>query len=137
MTYYKTKWWLLLFRLSICNILPLIEDLLLKISSVTMTVDLCMSALIGTITESGSVFEKVNESQYTVVSNSLRSHELQPCSLRCPWNSPGKSTGVGCHFLLQGIFPTQGSNPGLLDCRQILYQLSQRKLREIKSITCL
>ena len=39
----------------------------------------------------------------------------------CPWDSPGKNTGVGCHFLLQGIFPTQGSNPGLLHCRQILY----------------
>ena len=39
-------------------------------------------------------------------------------------DSPGKNTGVGCHFLLQGIFPTQGSNPGLLYCRQILYQLS-------------
>ena len=34
----------------------------------------------------------------------------------------GKNTGVDCHFLLQGIFPTQGSNPGLLHCRQILYQ---------------
>ena len=34
--------------------------------------------------------------------------------LPCPWDSPGKNTGVGCHFLLQGIFPTQGSNPGLL-----------------------
>ena len=33
-----------------------------------------------------------------------------PGSLPCPWNSPGKYTGVGCHFLLQGIFPTQGSN---------------------------
>ena len=32
----------------------------------------------------------------------------------CPWNSPGKNTGVGCHFLLQGIFPTQGSNPCFL-----------------------
>ena len=40
--------------------------------------------------------------------------------LRCPWVSPGKNTGVGCHFLLQGIFPTQGSNPGLLHCRQML-----------------
>ena len=39
-------------------------------------------------------------------------------------DSPGKNTGVGCHALLQGIFPTQGSNPGLLHCRQILYQLS-------------
>ena len=35
-------------------------------------------------------------------------------------NSPGKKTGVGCHFLLQGIFPTQGSNPGLPHCRQTL-----------------
>ena len=38
-------------------------------------------------------------------------------------DSPGKNTGVGCHFFLQGIFPTQGSNPGLLHCRQILYLL--------------
>ena len=42
----------------------------------------------------------------------------------CPWNSSGKSTGVGCHFFFQGIFPTQGWNPGLLQCRQILYHLS-------------
>ena len=41
--------------------------------------------------------------------------------LLCPWDSPGKNTGVGCYFLLQGIFPTQGSNPGLLHCRQMLY----------------
>ena len=34
-----------------------------------------------------------------------------------PWDFPGKSTGVGCHFLLQEIFPTQGLNPGLLHCR--------------------
>ena len=38
----------------------------------------------------------------------------------CPWDSPGKNTGVGCHFLLQEIFPTQGLNPGLLNCRQTL-----------------
>ena len=42
------------------------------------------------------------------------------------WNSPGKNTGVGCHSLLQGIFPTQVSNPGLLHCRQILYHLSHQ-----------
>ena len=42
----------------------------------------------------------------------------------CPWDSPGKKTGMGCHFLLQGFFLTQESNPGLLHCRQILYQLS-------------
>ena len=40
------------------------------------------------------------------------------------WNSPGKNTEVGSHSLLQGIFPTEGSNPGLLHCRQILYHLS-------------
>ena len=41
-----------------------------------------------------------------------------------PWDFPGKSTRVGCHFLLQGIFPTQGSNPGLPHFRQTLYHLS-------------
>ena len=41
-------------------------------------------------------------------------------------DSLGKNTGVGCHALLQGIFPTQGSNPGLLQCRRILYQLSPK-----------
>ena len=40
--------------------------------------------------------------------------------------SPGKHTGVGCHSLLQGIFPAQGSNLGLLHCRQILYHLSHQ-----------
>ena len=44
----------------------------------------------------------------------------------CPWNSPGKNTGVGCHSLLQGIFATQGLNPGLLHCGQILYHLSNQ-----------
>ena len=39
----------------------------------------------------------------------------------CPWDFPGKNTGVGCHALLQGIFPTQRLNPGLLRCRRILY----------------
>ena len=46
----------------------------------------------------------------SVVSDSLRPHGLQLTRLLCPWNSPGKNTGVACHFLLQGIFPTQGLN---------------------------
>ena len=54
----------------------------------------------------------------------LRPHGLWPASLLCPWNSSGKNTGVGCHSLLQGIFPTQGLNPGFPHCRQILYHLS-------------
>ena len=41
-------------------------------------------------------------------------------------DSPGKNTGVGCHALFLGVFPTQGSNPGLLHCRWILYQLSHQ-----------
>ena len=44
-----------------------------------------------------------------------------PARLLCPWDFPGKNTGVGCHFLLQGIFLTQGSNPQLLLGRRILY----------------
>ena len=66
----------------------------------------------------------------SIVSNSLQSHELQPARLLCPWDSPVKNTGVGCCTLLQGIFPTQGSNPGLLHCRQILYHLSYQDAKE-------
>ena len=50
--------------------------------------------------------------------------DCTPIRFLCPWDFPGKETGVVCHFLLQGIFLTQGLNPGLLHCRQILYQLS-------------
>ena len=50
----------------------------------------------------------------SVLSDSLQPHELQPTRLLCPWNFPGKNTGVGCHFLLQGSSLTQGSKPGLL-----------------------
>ena len=42
------------------------------------------------------------------------------CMVLCPRGSPGKNTGVGCHFLLQGIFPTPGIKPSLLYCRQLL-----------------
>ena len=51
---------------------------------------------------------------------------LQPHGLYSPWNSPGQNTGVGSLSLLQRTFPTQGSNPGLPHCRQILYQLSHK-----------
>ena len=51
------------------------------------------------------------------MSNSLQPYGLQPARLLWPWDSPGKNTEVGCKALLQGIFPTQGSNPGLLHYR--------------------
>ena len=88
----------------------------------------------------------------SVMSPSLRLHGLQHARLLCPWDFPGKSTGVGCHFLLQNIslspflgwggggkntgvgchsllqeiFPTQGLNPGLPHCRQTLYRLNHQ-----------
>ena len=45
--------------------------------------------------------------------NSLQTHGLEPARLLCPWDSPGKNTGVGCHVLPQRFFPTQESNPGI------------------------
>ena len=71
----------------------------------------------------------------SVVSYSLQPHGVQPTRLLCPWNSPGQNTRVGSCSLLRGIFPTQGSNPGLPHCRQIFYHPShlyhslKRKLR--------
>ena len=54
-----------------------------------------------------------SDQSLSVVSDSLRPHESQHTRLLCPWDSPGKNTGVGCHDFLQGIFPTQGLNPYL------------------------
>ena len=62
---------------------------------------------------------KVSE-RCSVLSDSLQPHGLQPPRFLCPWNSPGQNTGVGSPSLLQGIFQTQGSNPGLPHCRRIL-----------------
>ena len=58
--------------------------------------------------------------------DSLWPHGPQLTRLLCPWDVPDKDTGVGCHFLLQGIFSTQGSNPGLPHCRPILHRLSSK-----------
>ena len=63
---------------------------------------------------------KWSESQ-SVVSDSLWSHGLYS-----PWNSPGQNIEVGSHSFLQGICPTQGLNPGLPHCRQIVYQLRHK-----------
>ena len=79
---------------------------------------------------------------------SVVSDSLGPHGLYNPWNSPGQNTGVGSLSLLQGIFLTQGSNPGLPHCRRILYQLShkgsslqkatlQALLLYMKKVTCI
>ena len=54
------------------------------------------------------------------------SNSLRPHGVYSPWNSPDQNTGVGSHSLLQGIFPTQGLNPGLLHCGRVLNQLSHK-----------
>ena len=64
---------------------------------------------------------------HSLVSNSLRPHVLGPASLLYPWNSVGKNSRMGSCSLLQGIFWTQGSNPGLPHCRWILYHLSHQE----------
>ena len=64
------------------------------------------------------------------------SDSLQPHGLFSPWNSPGQNTGVGSLFLLQGIFPTQESNLGLLHCKGIVYQLSHREAKNLTLVVC-
>ena len=63
---------------------------------------------------------------HSAVSNSLQSHRLWHARLLCPWDSSGKNTRVGYHFLLQRIFPTRESNLVLLYYRQILYHLNHQ-----------
>ena len=75
-----------------------------------------------------SEFARAHKARVMVVwslsrSEALHLHERRLDGLLCPWDFPGKNTRVGCHFLLQGIFPTLESNPGLLHCR-CMYQLS-------------
>ena len=71
--------------------------------------------------------EKSKSENCSLFSDSLRPHGLQPTGLLCPWNFPGKNAEMGCRFLLQGIFLTQGSNPGLLHYREILYVWATRE----------
>ena len=61
------------------------------------------------------------------VSDSLLPHGWYPTMFLCPWDFPGKNTRMGCHSLLQGIFPTQGSNPDVLHYRHISYLLNYQE----------
>ena len=82
------------------------------------------SWLTGKDTDAGKDWGQ--EEKGSIESDTLWPHGVQPARFLCPWASPGKNTGVGCHFLLQRIFQIHGSNPGLLHCRQILYPLSHQ-----------
>ena len=70
----------------------------------------------------------------SVMAVSLQPHGLQPTRLLCPWDSPGKITGVGCHVLPQGISPTQGSNPSLLHL--LLWQMGSLPLVPLGKPRC-
>ena len=97
---------------------------------------LYMDALSGTVNGTLSAWkgylkdrDESKSENHSVVSNSSRPHELYS-----PWNSPGQNTGVGSLSLLQGIFPTQGSNPGLPHCRipsQLSHQGSPKQRRHL------
>ena len=65
--------------------------------------------------------------KYESETRSVMSDSLWPHGLYSPWNCPGQNTGVGSLSLLQGTFPTQGSNPGILHRRRILLAEPQRK----------
>ena len=87
-----------------------------------------VSCVVGRFFTTWAIQEAQNSESvsHSVVSDSLQLHGLQPTVFLCPWNSSGRNTGVGGCSLLQGIFPIQGSNLGLLRCRQILYHLSHQ-----------
>ena len=89
----------------------------------------CLINLIySTSTYSGSQsISQQKERSHSIVSDSLRPHGLQPVRILRPLHFPGKYNGVGCHFLLQEIFLTQGLNLGLPHCRQTLYHLSHQE----------
>ena len=83
----------------------------------------CVVLLIQTFSISSAIFSCflfISHREVAQPCPTLRPHGLYPTRLLLPWDSPGKSTRVGCHCLLQGIFPTQGWNPGLLHSRQTL-----------------
>ena len=75
---------------------------------------------------------KESENEVAQSCPTLQPRGLQPSRLLCPWDFPGKSTGVGSHILLHGIFPTQGLNPGLPSCKQMLYRLSHQGNAKVK-----
>ena len=70
--------------------------------------------IMSNVRKSSILMEYVHVFSHSVVSNSWQPYELQPARLFCLWDFPDKNTGAGCHFLLQGIFLTQGPNLRLL-----------------------
>ena len=110
---------LILFWNSLCEL----KTGFLSVKAADMLLIFGLNAIITSLGFVVLVWELVSVS-CSVVLDSLQPHGLQPIRVFCPWDFPGKDPGVGCYFLLQMIFPTQGSNLDLLHCRQILHHLS-------------
>ena len=101
----------------------------------------CLSAGTSSETSAGPHFPSQKKSEnvcLSVVSDLSDPMDCSPPGSSVHGDSPGKNTGVGCHTLLQGIFPIQGSNLGLLHYKQILYHLSHgRKVKMLVTQLCL
>ena len=117
--YINKPMWLFCTVLSVKNMLPLLSHLAQKSSPWELPTS-NYQALIA----SSFVLKSESESP-SVVSDSLRPHGLYS-----PRNYSGQNTRAASPSFLQGIFPTQGLNPGFLHCRQILYQLATREAQE-------
>ena len=85
----------------------------------------------------GHLLSRSGSAGCSVVSDSLRPHGLQTARLLGPWDFPGSTTGVGSHLFLQGIFPTQGLNLGLLHCTWILCHLSYQGSLILRTRNCI
>ena len=115
------------FRTSVALLIFCLEDLSTDVSEVLKSLLLYSDPFLPLGLLVFVFYISVQFSCCWVVSDSLWPHGLQHARLLCPWNSPGRNTGVGSRSLLQGIFPTQEWNPRLLHCRQILYCWATRE----------
>ena len=121
----RTEWLTLSLSLSISNL----KSIFNLIHNLRYAEDTTLMA--ESEEELKSLLMKVKEK--LLVSQSHWALCNQPTRLLCPWNSPGKKTGVGCNSHLQVIFTTQGSIPGLLHYKQILYHLSHQEAEGLHS----
>ena len=93
----------------------------------------CLTCLTERILKFSGILQKKSERKKGKSLSHFRLCNSMDTRLLGPWDFLGKSIGVGCHFLLQKIFPTQGSNPGLPHCRQMLYHLHHHGSPKSKS----
>jgi len=99
---------------SICNDFTEAVSLQKKGSSSRTNLTTLITSMVSVSLSLSHTHTHTHTLSYSVMSDCFSPHGLQPTRLHCPWDAPGKNTGVGCHALLQGIFAAQGSNPYVL-----------------------